>query len=151
MQNKILDIGDKLENIKKEIPNDKKKYYHFRSVFNFIHHISLLSNVDSQDFVVEKLSGFVNYIESNKIDDVYDSLKLYNKYIKPIGELYELELGFFIMIKPWILNISILFLVILLYLINNIFFSVLSLCLLSIFCFYLGNKVYKKKVYSFMW
>lgn len=151
MDNIIWDITLKVENLKKEIEGNKKKYYHFRSVSNFLFYTEMLNNKEDKAFVVEKLNGFTTYIENNRIDNVHDSLAMFKEYLKPIGEFYEKEFGFFVMIKPWILNIWIILFLIVFWVLQNRFYFIIFLIPVTLFCFYLAVKVYKKKVYAFMW
>jgi len=147
MYNEILSIKYKIENLKFKIPKEKKKYYHFRSIDNFIYHINN-KKLSNKKFVINKLLEFIEFLEINTI---HDSLIIFNNFLKPVGDLYEKNLNFFIMARPWILNIWICILgAFFLMLKNNVYVNFFVL-VLFLFCIYLAYKVYKKKVYAFMW
>lgn len=113
--------------------------------------MEMLNKKEDKAFVVAKLNVFTNYIENNRIDNVYESLAMFKEYLKPIGEFYEKEFGFFVMIKPWILNIWITLFLIFFWFLQNKFYFVIFLISVTLFWFYLVVKIYRKKVYAFMW
>jgi hypothetical protein len=151
MTNTISDIKFQIENLKNNISKSNRKFYHFRSVSNFLFYFDKVNNKEDRDFITEKLNGFLIYIGNNNVENVHQSLTLFNEYLKPIGELFEKIFHFFVMIEPWILNIGIGFVFIIFWLTNSITYFLIFLFPLSLFCFYLGVKVYKRKVYAFMW
>ena len=150
MDKKVLSINSKLENLKYRIQKDKKKFYHFRSISNFLYHIND-KKLSNQNLVIGNLLELMDFLESNNIDSIHDSLTVFNRFLKPIGELYEKDLGFFIFMKPWILNIWISILLVFFYMIGNKIYLTIFLIALFIFFIYWGYKVYKRKVYAFMW
>lgn len=151
MENYVLEFRLKFEKIKDTIDVSKKKYYHFRSVSNFLLYLDMLTNEKEKYFSLEKLNNYFSYIENNEIDDVHESLALFNNFLKPIGELFEKRFGFFVMIKPWIMNFWIIVFLLIFWYIQNTFLFIFFLLILSLFFFYLGFKIKKKKVYAFMW
>lgn len=141
----------KLVTLEREVPKSRRKYYHFRSIYNFLFHIHNLNDVYEQDLVIKNINEFILSVEKEKIDNIQDSLAAFNKFIKPIGEIYERKLDFFVMIKPWILTIWIVFTFLLVYLLKNTLLLILYFLFLSALCFYLGNKYSRRKLYAFMW
>lgn len=151
MQSDFININLRLDSLTKTIVKEKRKYYHLKSIFNFLLYLPLIKNPTTQRFVIEKLDNYFDYVETQSIEGIHESLDVFNKFIKPVGEIYETEFGFFIMIKPWILNISIIILGLILYSFHNRILFIIFGAITALGCFYLGGKFYKNKTYAFMW
>ena len=150
MDNEMSSLNLRLDELRNRIASNKKKYYHLRSISNFIYHINSQKLIDRK-FVLDKLREFMDFLESNQIDDIHDSLIVFNTFLRPIGELYERDLGFFVMIKPWILNIWVLFFLLVVSFFDKKIYFLYFFILLSIFAIYMARKIYGRKVYAFMW
>jgi hypothetical protein len=149
----ILDIEEDLNRLKEDLDGSNKKYYHLKSITNFLYHFHSLEDKNSKEEVLILLTNLFNYYKEHSIRDIQESLTVFQKYLKPIGEIYEQQLGFFVFIAPWLLFLYIMigYGVVFLLLNNNFIAVTIFLLVVIIILFYLGIKYYQRKLYSFLW
>ena len=147
-------LREKLEDLKRNLKGrDSKRFYHLRSVENFIYHIDKIHSQSEREKMYDLL---MTYFEASNQYSHYitieDSLVLFNKYLKPIGKYYSDNHGFWIFVKPWIIIvwIMIFFISMILFNVDRIVY-VFFVLILSIYLCYIAKKFIQKKVYSFLW
>jgi hypothetical protein len=76
-------------------PNNKKKYFHFKTLNNFIYHINEIKNPTDLDWIYHSLIDHINAVMefSNDID-VTIGYRLYEEYIIKIAGYYSKNLRF---------------------------------------------------------
>lgn len=80
-------------------------YFHLNSIKNFICSLEKISSEQLQSEIEDDIENYLivvrQMIGSAKMP-IEDRVVFFNKYIYPIGKIYEQQLGFSIRIKPWI-------------------------------------------------
>ena len=148
----ITDFQIEINALKDVLDSRHKKYYHLNSIENFLFHFNNLNN-DNREIVLQLLIQCFNYYKTHSIRDIYESLDVFQRYLKPIGKIYELQLGFSIFIKPWLFLLYIIPGYVLVYYLfdnNHIILYFFSLIVLS-FIIYFFVKLSNKKLYAFLW
>jgi hypothetical protein len=137
--------------IKELYSSENYKYIHVKTIDN------LLSNADSffmksqKEEIYKTLSEYFDIIGSKQIDNVTESLELFNKYIRPLTILYSDLKDFHIAPRPWIIVLWILFSFFMLFFLKASFYFYVSLTALIVLL--LSRQIYfirQKKTYGFM-
>lgn len=129
-----------------------KKFYHLKTIENFIYHFNQIKYQKDREFVLSSLSFCLEYYKVNSIKDINHSLVVFKKYLEPIGTIYQEQVGFSILIKPWILTISILAINLFIYFLNtSLILTLLCNLILLAFVLFLAVKYNNKKLYAFLW
>ena len=144
-----------LQNRFKEIKNlySKKnyKYIHVKTVDNFLAQSDNSFMKHHKQEIFKTLVEYFNTIESKKIDNITESLELFNKYIRPLTILFIDCKGFHMAARLWIILLWTLSFFILLYFLNGSIYFYIGLAVLIISLvarqFYFLNQ---KKTYGFM-
>ena len=85
----------KLENIIKKYNHiigtmpEKDRFYHLKSVANFIEHFNEISDENSQRKVLDLLDKYTTYIEYNNVNTKKECQRLFYEYINPVGIIYK--------------------------------------------------------------
>lgn len=140
----------KYKSLSDAVPVDLRKYYHLNSVLNFcLAYDQLKSN---RTEVYERLCNYFDLVKGQNVANVTESLELFNSQIKPLGEIFENQLGFVVFVKPWILSIWSIFTFTIVYALKSYLplLSAISLLYLG-YTIRLAVKVKKRKVYAFLW
>ena len=142
MQSLLLE--KKLDILSIKIVRKSKKYFHLRSVQNFVHHFEKISNENDKLWILKNLNNYLESCESyiNSIDRNI-SKDLYLKYLDKIGDYYRENLNFTLYTSFDILLI--LFTILLLT--SSLFLNLISSLFLITSCFliYIFYLMYKKK------
>jgi hypothetical protein len=144
-------IQSKLDELKNQI-DIQKRFYHFRSIQNFIYFFDKLKSSERKEKAFFTLNEYLDIVKSEPIEDINQCIFLYTKYIKPIGSLYEDEFNF----MPAISFRTVLFLVIIFYGVFYLFnlpvvFYVFIGIILFGYYFYFLKKKLQKRVYGLKW
>ena len=144
------DIQDRLNEVLLE-ENIVKRFYHFRSMQNFISSFDKLGS-DQKQKVYSILIEYLQRIKQEPIQDMHQSTTLFDEYIRPVGNLYERTLGFMPMISSWVIIFWAIVLFSFLYVFNLsiIFYAAIGIFLSSYYIYVLIKKT-EKKVYGLKW
>lgn len=148
----LIEVTQEFSKIKTEIGSFNKKFYHLNSIENFIHNFGLIKSDSSRNFILNSLEDYFIYCNGNSITEIHKSLEIFNKYLKPVGKIYEKEAGFAIFIKPWLLTLYIVAINFIVYILgSNISASIICNLIILFFIFYLAYKYKEHKLYAFLW
>ena len=132
-------------------PLNKKKYYHYRSIDNFLFYLDQIENKDEKEKIFSILYEYLEILKTTIIDRG-ESITLFNKYIRPVGKFYEKSFHFMPVFGVlaagfWILLFS---LIQYMFKLTPLFylFTVLPILLYYLYCL---RKTLDKKVYGLMW
>lgn len=144
LQNKLNAIND-LENI-------NKKYYHLRSIGNFIYHFDDLGNIELKEKVYLILLEYLEIVKENPIENLQECTALFDDYIRPVGDFFEHSSGFMPMISNWVIIYWIIFFCLLFFAFNLsiIFYAVIGALFLSYY-FYIRKKKAENRIYGLGW
>jgi len=84
-----------------EKPKSDDRFYHIKSVANFINNFSQLKDT-SKIKANNILNEYLNYAFENSIENIEDGVFIFNTYIKPLGEIYKSDCNFLHYIKTWL-------------------------------------------------
>lgn len=130
----------------------KERFYHFRSIQNFIYFFDDLESSQLKEETYLILIEYLVLVKNEPIEDIHKCTTLFDQYIKPVGSLYESVFGFMPAISSWVLIFWGIFLFGVLYMFNlSITFYYIIGILLSGYYFYFLNKKLGKKVYGLKW
>jgi len=77
------------------IPNEKWRYFHKKSVENFIYYLPNIKGRNEKQELTEILEGYLTDIEAeHDIIDMHLSEYLFNTYIGKVAPIFEYRLGF---------------------------------------------------------
>ena len=144
------DIQDRLNEVLLE-EDIVKRFYHFRSIQNFISSFDKLGS-DQKQKVYSTLIEYLQKIKQEPIEDMHQSTTLFDEYIRPVGNLYEKNLGFMPMMSVWVICfwVIVLFGIMFIFRLSIIFYCVIGILLASYYI-YLLKKRTEKKVYGLKW
>ena len=129
-----------------------KRFYHLRSIQNFIHFFDELENIQLKEKVYSILIEYLEVVKKEPVEDIQHSTALFDEYIRPVGNLYEKTLGFMPMISSWVIIFwcICLFGVVYIFNLSVIFYYIIGL-FLSSYYFYILKKRAENKVYGLKW
>jgi hypothetical protein len=132
--------------------NITKRFYHFRSIQNFIHFFDDPGSIQLKENVYSILMEYLEIVKKEPIKDIHQCTNLFDEYLRPVGNLYEDVLGFMPIIRFWVIFFWCIFLFGVLYMFN---LSIIFYCIIGIIfsSYYLYNfkKRIEKKVYGLKW
>ena len=113
----------------------KYKWYHLKSVYNFIQHFNEIDNKASQEKVASLLLHYLDYISENYVDSYEDAKKLFTNFIYPVGLIYKKHARFIYLLRPQSIFIYLIFLNVLLLVFraSNYFYLSLNIIGLTVY------------------
>ena len=148
----ITNLETELDRYRKNLGTNKK-YYHLNSISNFFFHFDSLQDDESKQFVMDSLTACFKYYEEHSINDIRESMNIFQQYLIPVGKIYQKQLGFFVFTKPLMMFLLIISGYSISYFVfknNPIFFATYSILVL-LFIGYSGFKFSQRKMYAFCW
>jgi len=147
----FITLQNRFKGIKDFYSKENYKYIHVKTVENFL--------ADSENFfmnqhkqeIFKTLTEYFDIIDLKQIDNISESLELFNKYIGPLTNLFSDLRGFHMAARLWTMLLWTLPFVILLYLLNASIYFYIGLAVLTILL--VARQVYfkrQKKTYGFM-
>lgn len=129
-----------------------KRFYHFRSIQNFIHFFDELESIQLKEKVYSTLMEYLDIVNKDPIEDIHQCTQLFDQYIRPVGNLYEETFGFMPVMSLWVIIFCCIALFSILYIFNLslILYFVIGVIVLCYY-FYLLKKKMDKKVYGLKW
>ena len=129
-----------------------KRFYHFRSIQNFIHFFDDLESVQLKEKVYSTLMEYLDIVNKEPIEDIHQCTELFDQYIRSIGNLYERAFGFAPVLSLWVFVFwsIVLFSVLYIFNLSIILYFIIGIIVLCYY-FYLLKKKRDKKVYGFKW
>jgi len=129
-----------------------KRFYHIKSVENFIFHFDETSQTLEKENIFNLLKNYLDHINENDISDIIECREKFEKFIYPVGKYFEKNCKFIIFVK---LYISIFYLAVIcsvLYFFNsNVYFYLCAIAAVLIFYGYTYLKIRNKRIYGFSW
>lgn len=144
LQNKFNDL--------KLARDSNQKFYHFRSIENFIYHFDDVGSLELKEKIYSILMEYLQKVIEDPIENLEECTSLFDDYIRPVGNLYERALGFMPMIRIWVIIFWVIPLMIIVYALNLsiIFYGIIGVLFLSYY-FYIRKKRIEKKIYGLEW
>ena len=128
-----------------------QKYIHVKTVDNFLSHSDNFFMKEHRQQIFKLLTDYFDVIESKQINNITESLELFNRYIKPLANLFSELRGFHMAVRLWIILLWLLPIFILLYFLNaSIYFYIPVVALVILF---LARQVYftrQNKTWGFL-
>ena len=144
-------LKEKFE-ILKEIPKQNIRFYHMRSIRNFIFHFNEIKSPNDKLYVFNYIDGYLDFVIENGIYDIHECRDLFIKYIYPVGKFYMRNLKFSGFIKWYVIVLYILIMyAILTFFSAGIVFMILGYGIISFFTIEMVVKVLQKRIYGFSW
>lgn len=129
-----------------------ERFYHLKSLTNFIAFIDKLNNASERERVYLLLSNYLDVVQQEPVEDVTMSMELFNEFIRPVGRLYEDEFAFMPMINLWVICFWMIVCFSVLYILN---LSIIVYCIvglpLLVYYGYVFKKRIDKKVYGYLY
>ena len=144
-------IQSKLDQLKDQI-DIQKRFYHFRSIQNFIYYFDKLGNCERKEKVSFILNKYLDIVKNEPIEDINQCTLLFDEYIRPVGSLYESALNF----MPTVSFRTVMILVIIFYgffYLFNLpvgFYVFIGIILFGYYFYFLKKKI-QKRVYGLKW
>jgi hypothetical protein len=132
--------------------NGKLKYYHYRSVNNFIFHLNNIKNETDKEKIYLLINEYLDIIKNEPNPDRNVAINFFENYVRPVGKYYEDDFNFVPMFSLWIASFWIITFLFIEY-IFNLPFVVMFMTgfLIFIYYIYILVKRMNNKVYGFMW
>lgn len=145
------DLVNKFNEVYKARAVDRR-YYHFRSVRNFIKYYDELNEGKKKREVYEALIEYLDYIAEHDISDRNSSYDLYKHYLHPIGWYYVKRFGFTTIARFDVMLLIASIPSIIIYLMFP-YKTILLIVIMTnlIFFVYVISKYLHNKTYGFMW
>ena len=132
--------------------NKEERFYHYRSLQNFIHFFDDLGSIQLKKQVYSILIEYLEIVKSEPIEDIHQCTTLFDEYIRPVGHLYEKSLGFMPIMSFWVMAFWFIFLFGIIYVFNLPIISYYIIGILFLgYYFYCLKKRMDKKVYGLKW
>jgi hypothetical protein len=87
------EIFEKYQYLKSEMPH-KRKYYHLKSIKNFIDHLNEFVSISDKKVAEELLSNYLEFVIHKEKINQGEAKKIFVNHILPIGKLYSYHLNF---------------------------------------------------------
>lgn len=144
-----------IENKLKELMNREdiiKRFYHLRSIENFIYFLDVIEDTQLKEKVYLILIEYFDVVKNEPIQDIHHCTKLFDEYIRPIGSVYEENVGFMPMIHAWVIIFwgVLLFVILYMFSLPLVFYYLIGGGLLFYYG-YVFKKRLQQKVYGFKW
>ena len=129
-----------------------KRFYHFRSIQNFLYYFDDIESGQLKEKVYSILIEYLDLVKSEPIEDIHQCIILFDEYIRPVGTLYENAFKFMPVISLWVLIFWAIVLSAILYMFNLSmgFYFVIGILFFGYF-FYFLKKKWGKRVYGLKW
>ena len=126
-------LQNRFKEIKDLYSTKNYKYIHVKTVDNFLAHSDKSFMKHHKQEIFKTLNEYFNTIDSKEIDNITESLKLFNKYIGPLTILFSDLRGFHMAIRLWIILFWTLPFFIFLYFFNASIYFYIGLSALTFF------------------
>jgi len=144
-------LRKRFNEIKEFYSTENYKYIHAKTIDNFLSNADNFFMKRDQQEVYDILSEYLDRINSYQVDNITESLQLFNQYIRPLTPFFKQLKGFHMAFRFWIVILWTLCLFGLVYLLKVSFYFYIVLGVL--FIFFIARQLYfdkKKKTYGFM-
>ena len=151
--NEQLTISEKFQLVITLYPKSKLKYIHYKTVRNFIFHFEDLNDGFQKNEIAKSLNEYMELLsQSAIIDNAIEAREIFQKYLQPIGIIFEEQLNFHITMRPTTLLFFTLPLFLFLYLLKVPTGYYIGLLVLTVYI--IARHIYfdrKKRIYSIMY
>ena len=147
----LLSLRKRFTEIKEFYSTEKGKYIHAKTIDNFLSNADNFFMKRDQQEGYDILNEYLERINLSQVDNITESLQLYNQFIRPLTPFFKQLKGFPMAFRFWIVILWTICLFGLLYLLKVSFYFYIVLTVLVIFFFV--RQLYfdkKKKTYGFM-
>ncbi|MHA4847810.1 hypothetical protein ACX0G7_26830 [Flavitalea antarctica] len=145
----------RLESVFTRIPNDKRNYFHTKSLANFVYHLKSIDNNERRSEVSQTIGSYLDEVEELlKGEDLEPDMELseylFKKYLPGIIKTYDVDLRFVPVPgkKSYILVIPATIIIFYLLWGNQVLFVIFSIILILNFG-RIALKARKRKLYGF--
>lgn len=147
----VTDLQKRMDVILKKIPKEKWKYFHKKSICNFINYLPKINSQEEKIEIKEIISNYLDAMDTECENiDMDLSQALFNTYVIKLIQKYDLKYSF---VPVFGMNVVLVFVSILLFLFYLLLTKVYLLTALSIIVgLYVGRifvKLAQRKVYGF--
>ena len=148
----FIALQNRFKDIKDFYSNENYKYIHFKTIDNFLAHSDIFLMKHHKQEIYSTLTEYFDIISSRQIDNINESLELFNKFIRPLTNLFSDLRGFHLASKLWIMILWALPFFILLYFLKASIYFYVGLVAL-IFLLAIRQLYFKrqKRTYGFMY
>src|SRR4030095_7886061 len=125
------------------------RYFHLKSINNFIQHFSDIKSVDDQIWVYNSLKKYFEEA-NNRVNDINRNMgsKLFDFHLQKIASYYDSNLGFSFVLNP-VYTTTIYFIIFLvLFFFFNYWVSLVAVVIYAFQMIRVTNKYRTRKVYS---
>lgn len=146
----FLPLQTRFTEIKESYSAENYKYIHVKTIDNFLFHADSFMNHHKEE-IHNTLNEYLEIIGTTQIDNIAESLQLFNKYIRPLTNLFTDLRGFHMASRLWIKLSWTILIGILLFLLKASLYFYIGLFVLTIFI--LVRQLYysrQRKTYGFM-
>ena len=147
----FLTLQTRFKEIKEYYSTENYKYIHVRTIDNFLFHADYFFMKHHKDEIYKTLTQYFDIISSKQIDNITESLELFNKYIKPLTNLFIDLRDFHLAPRVWIILLWTLLAFVALFLVKASIYFYIGLLVLTIL--FIARQLYysnQKKTYGFM-
>lgn len=151
MSDYFMILKEKFEILKK-MPKQNIRFYHMRSIRNFIFHFNEIKSPNDKVYVFNYMDAYLDDVIENGIYNINECKDLFNKYLYPVGKFYMQKLKFAIFLKWYVIALCILSMyAILTFFSTGIFFTILGYGIILFFIVEMVVKILQKRIYGFSW
>jgi hypothetical protein len=148
----IEKLKTRFETVFALIPKSEWRYYHHKSLRNFLFHLSKIKGHSEKEEVIQALNNYFTLVSevSNEPIDLKSSLELFRTHLYPVAVRFEIRVGFAPAppIKALIILLPVAgFLLYFIYQLNLYLFFII-LTLFSLFILHISIKAINKKIYG---
>ena len=146
----IEKLKESFKQVCDEIPKNQWRYFHKKSVENFINYIENIKGNSERENTVETLNNLLNDITLNFEPNINYSLYLFNTYLKLVVPTFSNRLGFTSVPSKNVAIFLCLLLISIFFVLRKHFYYEIGYCFILFFYFLsLYNKIKMNKVYGF--
>jgi len=129
----------------------KNKYYHLKSMYNFLQHFNEIPDRERKEKVFNSLNEYLNYITENDIVSTKECRHVFFTFIEPVGLIYKKCCGFSYILRPQSLVVYLIALNLIFFLFKtNPYFYILNILGFA-FIYLMYKRSKSSRVYTFNW
>ncbi len=149
----VTDLQKRMDVILKKIPKEKWKYYHKKSIGNFINYLPKINSQEEKIEIEEIISNYLDAMDAECDNiDMDLSQALFNTYVMKLIQQYDLKYSF---VPLFTIDVAIIFLLAtigLCYIFSyNIYILSAIIIIVSLYAGRIVIKMFQGKVYGFQY
>ena len=121
----FINLKSRFAKIKEFYSTKNYKYIHVKTIDNFLFHADSFFMKHHKEEICKTLTQYFDIISLKQIDNTAESLNLFNKYVRPLTNLFSELKGFHMAARPWIIIFATLLVSVIFYLLRaSIYFNI---------------------------